>query len=110
KSLPDLVRELNSGAARAVIVDLGATPERMLGLLDPIISRFADTRFVVMASQPRQELLLEAMQVGARHFVAKESSGTALASVLHKIIPNGTLRRGGHGFVATIPSASGRVG
>jgi pilus assembly protein CpaE len=110
KSLPDLVRELNAGPAPAVIVDLGTTPERMLGLLDPIISRFADTRFVVMASKPRQELLLEAMQVGARHFVAKESIGSDLAGVLHKIIPNGTLRRGGHGFVATILSASGGVG
>ena len=110
KSLPDLVRELNAGPAPAVIVDLGAQPERMLALLDPIISRFAETRFVVMASRPRQELLLEAMQVGARHVVAKESIGSDLAAVLHRIIPNGAMRRGGHGFIATILSASGGVG
>jgi pilus assembly protein CpaE len=112
KSLPDLVRELNSGPAPAVLVDLGQQPERTLALLDPIISRFADTRFVVMAANPSQSLLLEAMQVGARHFVAREAITADLANVLRRIIPNGAVRggRGGHGFVATILSASGGVG
>jgi pilus assembly protein CpaE len=85
----------------------------MLGLLDPVISRFTDTRFVVMASHPRQELLLEAMQIGARHFIARESlvaDPQQLGAVLHKIIPNGTSRRAGHGLVCTILSASGGVG
>src|SRR4051794_8994806 len=67
RSLPDLVRELNNtlggGAPTAVLVDIdnaqAGGPERMLGLLDPVISRFAETRFVVMASKPRQDLLLE---------------------------------------------------
>jgi pilus assembly protein CpaE len=113
-SLPDLVRELNASGAPAVLVDIDNSgaggPERMLALLDPIISRFAETRFVVMASKPRQELLLEAMQVGARHFVAKEAIASDLVGVLNRLIPNGGLRRGGHGFITTILSASGGVG
>src|SRR5207302_1500979 len=89
RSLPELVRELSNGPAPAVLVDIdnpgAGGPERMLALLDPIISRFADSRFVVMATKPRQELLLEAMQVGARHFVAKESISSDLVGVLNRI-------------------------
>jgi pilus assembly protein CpaE len=93
-------------------VDLGEQPERMLSLLDPIISRFGDTRFVVVTDKPRPELLLEAMQVGVRHCVVKASISADLAGVLHRLIPNGTARggRGGHGFVTTVLSASGGVG
>jgi pilus assembly protein CpaE len=114
RSLHDLVRELNNGAPAAVLVDIdnaqAGGPERMLGLLDPVISRFAETRFVVLASKPRQDLLLEAMQVGARHFVAKESISADLVGILNRIIPSAGMRRGGHGFIAAVLSASGGTG
>jgi len=109
-SLQELITRLGTSRAPAAVVDIDPNPERMLSLLDPVISRFPDTRFVVMSGQPRQELLLQAMQIGARHFVAKASMSVDLVGVLQRVVPNGVARRARLGFLASVLSSSGGCG
>jgi pilus assembly protein CpaE len=110
RTLPELIRHMNGSPPPVVLVDVDPQPERTLALLDPIISRFSDTRFVVLGASPRPELLIEAMQVGARHFLAKESISTDLVSVLNRIVPSSALRKGSNGAIISVLSASGGTG
>lgn len=94
----------------AVLVDVDQDSERMLQELEPVVSRNPGTRFVLIADSPSQNLLLEAMEIGARNVVAKGAIPATLSSVLHRVLPNGTGRRGGRGCVISVMSASGGCG
>src|SRR5204863_5213027 len=111
RSMQELVGQLRQGGAvRAVVVDIEPSPEKTLAMLDPVISRFSETRFVILARAPGQQLLLEAMQIGARHVVAAEALARDLPPVLRRIAVNGSARRGSRGVVVSILSASGGTG
>lgn len=108
RDLTDLVDHLNRSPVPAVLVDIDAQPQRMLSSLDPIVRKFSDTRFVVLSGSQQSDLLFEAMQAGARHFMVKNSIGADLSGVLHRLCPNGaTSRQGG---LITVLSASGGCG
>src|ERR1051326_3858422 len=52
RTLQELVTQLRLVPAPVAVVDLdlgGASPERMLSMLDPVISHFGQTRFVAVA-------------------------------------------------------------
>lgn len=110
RSLPELLRALKTGAPTVALVDVDPEPERTLALLEPVISKFGETRFVALGQQPRQELLLEAMQVGARHFLGKEAIASDLIGVLNRILPAGAGKKSGTGCVVTVLQASGGAG
>jgi pilus assembly protein CpaE len=110
RDLPQLVARLEGAPAPAVLVDIDPEPTRMLSELDPIISRFADTRFVVLSAAQRSDFILEAMQIGVRHYLIKQSIGKDLNSVLRRLIPNGTARPGKEGILITMLSAGGGCG
>ena len=107
--LHELELRLDRQAAPAVLVDIDPHPHGMLSTLAPIIERFDRTRFVVLASDLRNELLIEAMQAGARHFLAKQTISVDLQRVLGKLIPNGH-SAGEDGFALAVLSASGGCG
>src|ERR1043165_5413385 len=73
RTIPELASRLRQSPARIAVVDLDPAPEKTLAGLDPVIARFAETRFVVVSNAPAEKLLLEAMHIGARHVVAKEA-------------------------------------
>jgi pilus assembly protein CpaE len=111
RDIPDLVSLLEKDAAPAVLVDIDREPKRILKEMDPIISRFAGTRFVVLSRDMRSDLVIEAMQAGARHFVLKESIAAELTSVLDRLVAlNGTSKHNGRGIAITVLSASGGAG
>src|ERR1043165_3432916 len=118
RTLQELVTQLRLVPAPVAVVDLdlgGASPERMLSMLDPVISHFGQTRFVAVARNAAAPgLLTDAMHVGARHLVAKTAIGSELASILKRMAGNGSLKSGlglgGRGMVVAVLSAGGGCG
>jgi pilus assembly protein CpaE len=89
RDLKGLLARMERSAGSAVIVDVDPEPARMLSDLEPIVARYPDTRFIVMSEEVRQDWLLQAMQVGARHYLLKDSVAAELGGVLDRILPNG---------------------
>jgi pilus assembly protein CpaE len=110
RTLPELLKAMKAAPPAVALVDVDPEPEKALALLEPVISRFNDTRFIVLGQHPKQEHLLEAMQVGARHFLAKESVAGDLIGVLNRILPATNARRQGTGCIISVLQASGGVG
>ena len=108
--LPDLVSRLEKSHPAAALVDIDPEPTRIFEDLAPIVARFAETRFVVLSSTLRNELVLEAMQIGARHFLVKRSIGVELFSVLQRLVPSRFMGAPGRGVVTTLLSAGGGCG
>ena len=106
--LQGLVSRLERGPSPAVIIDLDSLPASGLNALEPIVKRFPDTRFVVVATELRPQMLLDAMQVGARHFLLKKAIVSDLNPALHKLCPtNGQYHCGN---MITVLSAGGGCG
>jgi Flp pilus assembly CpaE family ATPase len=95
----------------AGIIDIDREPKRILKEVDPVISRFSSTRFIVISRDMRSDLVLDAMQAGARHFVLKGSILAELTGVLDRLVAlNGSSKHIGHGTAITVLSASGGAG
>jgi len=112
RGLDELVITLERGVVPAVVVDIDPKPTQMLSDLDQIIGRHPATRFVVVSSS-QGDLLVQAMQVGVRHFLLKDRIEADLRSVLQRLIPANAGTRNGHhlqGSVVTVLSAGGGCG
>lgn len=109
RDLDELALELESAPASAAVVDLDPQPEQMLSELDSIIARFPDVRFVVVCETLRNELLLRAMQAGARQFLTKDNVADQIRDVIDRIVPNG-YGRAVSGSIVTVLSAGGGCG
>lgn len=110
RGIPQLVLRLESGRSAAVLVDIDQQPGRILADLESVISRFPDSRFVVLSKERGDSLMIEAMQVGARHFLVKQSIREDLADVLHRLVPSGPLKRKTESPLITVLSAGGGCG
>ncbi|MDB5357550.1 MAG: cpaE [Phycisphaerales bacterium] len=108
RNVSDLATRLEKSATPAVLVDIDAQPKLTLAAIEPLARRFSDTRFVVLSGTLQSDLLLEAMQVGARHFMVKDAIPGDLAGVLQRLCPSeGRSRQGG---AVTVLSAGGGCG
>ncbi|MDH3585230.1 MAG: hypothetical protein OER86_13545 [Phycisphaerae bacterium] len=110
EDLGALGQDLEQSVQPAALVDIDPDPTGTLARLEPLITRFADTRFVVLCNDSNRELLLEAMHAGARHLVLKEGLSSELAGVVRKVLGNGHTGSGSIGSVVTVLSAGGGVG
>lgn len=93
----------------AAIVDIDSHPENMLNELEAISHRLPNTRFIVIASELKSDLLLKAMQAGARHFVVKSRMNEELPGAIDRL----AIRVGAHhgrGSVITVLSVGGGCG
>ena len=109
-SLAGLVIQIEETSAVAVVVDIDPDPSGILRELDRIVGRFSDVVFIVLATQRDSDLILEAMQVGVRHFLAKDSVASDLAGVLKRLVPDSQAPAHGQGALVTVLSASGGCG
>lgn len=111
RDLQQLAQRLESSSASAALVDIDARPRAMLAELEPVVRRFPETRFIVLSSSLDNELVLEAMQVGARHFMVKQSIAATLVPVLQRLLAGTPGQRQEHyGQTVTVLSASGGSG
>ena len=108
--LKQLVTLLERRSSMGVLVDIDPHPQRVLAELDRIIQRFSEARFIVLSHTQDNHLLMEAMQIGARHFVAIKDVPSTLRSVLDRLLQDLAGTRDGHGEVITVLSAAGGCG
>jgi len=104
---------LSNGAAtdaQAVVVDIDPEPVRALYELSKVITAHPQVRFVVVSSQFNENLVLEAMQVGARHFLRKQSIAAELYGVLERLVCSAVKTRAVSGEVISVFSCSGGCG
>ncbi len=108
RDLNELSAELDQREAVAVLVDLDSGP--VIAELQPLIDQFLSTRFIVIASEQREDLVLEAMHAGARDFLVKSSISSTLPTILDRLSRLATSDTLGDRPLITILSAGGGCG
>ncbi|MBN2270325.1 MAG: AAA family ATPase [Sedimentisphaerales bacterium] len=93
----------------AVIVDIDSYQNGVLRELSLIMAMHPDTRVVVISSKFNEQLVLEAMQAGARHFLRKHSITAELDGVLERLLFEAK-REVKLGDIITVFSTSGGCG
>jgi pilus assembly protein CpaE len=109
QDLRELERRLSERSRPVALVDAGTQPLAVLAKLEPLARRFGDTRFVVICREFQTEVLLEAMQVGARHCMVRSALEVELPAVLRRLLQDAAPARGA-GRLVTVLSASGGCG
>jgi pilus assembly protein CpaE len=115
RDLATLGRELGERPrTRLVLVDVDPEPLAMLAGLESIMRRHGQPRYLVICSELDNQLVLEAMQIGARHCLVKATLQSDLVPVLRRLL-EGIDAGGGHaprasGQVITVMTASGGAG
>jgi pilus assembly protein CpaE len=107
-SFQDLIVVLEREPVAVALVDIDPDPERTLEVLEQAIVRFPQTRFVTMADEMRNELVLTAMKAGARYFLVKRNISPELVDVMHRLV-SGDVKTS-RGIVVTVLSAGGGCG
>jgi pilus assembly protein CpaE len=118
---PDLcnaVMELRTRLSKAVsgdgykvaIVDVDADPEHILFELSKVIPTYPHTRFIVVSQDFNEKLVLHAMQIGARHFLRKNSIPDELGKVLERLLVQGAQGPEQLGSILSVFSCSGGCG
>jgi pilus assembly protein CpaE len=109
RTVPELVARLEDRPAPAVLVDIDPQPRRALKELERVIGDFPQTRFIVLAKELESELVIAAMQAGARHYLLKGSLEKDLEQVLERLVSfNGA--GDSQGALVTVLSAGGGSG
>lgn len=109
-TLQELAARIEPYPPTAVLVDIDHEPVQMLSELEALVARFSKTRFIVLASDRRDDLILEAMQIGARHFLLKTSIAADLKNVLDRLTKRGSAAPGEDGILITVLSGGGGCG
>lgn len=94
----------------AVVVDIDPDPSQVLYDLGVILSARPEIRVVVICSSFTKELILQAMQVGARHFLQKKTAASELLKVLEQLTPDDEKKRDRIGSIISVFSAGGGCG
>ena len=96
---------------RVAMIDVDPQPMSFLAGLEPAIRRHGSVRFVVICSEFENQVVLEAMQIGARNCLLKSSLSADLLPVLRRLIDDseGSGARA-EGRVVTVMTASGGSG
>lgn len=81
----ELRNYLDHKTTGAVVVDIDPDPPRLLNDLSAVVTAHPETRFVVVSSRLDEDLVLEAMHVGARDFLRKRSIPSKLQAVLERL-------------------------
>ncbi|MHC4952086.1 MAG: AAA family ATPase [Planctomycetota bacterium] len=100
---------LDNSGITAGIVDIDPNPTEMLGELEAMTSANPRLCTVVVSETITQDLILSAMQAGARHFLQKGSVHNELSGVMGRLLTHNGVKRK-TGSVLTVFSASGGCG
>jgi len=107
--LAALAHQLNTGPARVVLLDAESVSLQGLSEAQGIISRYYDSRFLVLSEDPDADMLKTAMEVGVRYCVTKSEMGEELPGILDRLRHNGTAANWG-GIVSSVLSGGGGCG
>jgi len=106
----ELAQRLENRQAAVALIDADPQPLTMLTAIEPLVRKYPQTRFVVLSRNPNGELLEEAMQIGARRCVHKDSLVADLPPVLRRLVQDIGVGAGESGSIITVLSASGGCG
>ncbi len=109
-TLDELTAHLRQSPMAAAIVDIDPNRSEGLARLTPIVSQYPDTRFIVLSNIVDNKLMLQAMEVGARHFLSTESIASDLLDVLQRLVMDGAARNVERRNIVPVLSASGGCG
>jgi len=110
QEVSELRSYLSDLPAQIVVVDIDPDSSRILYDVGTIVTGYPETHVVVVSSRFDQELLLEAMQAGARHFLRKEFIAPELDEVLERLICTKAERKASLGSIISVFSTSGGCG
>lgn len=110
RDLGALTAWLEAHPTQVALVDLDPRPMEILLELEPLVRRFPATRFVVLCSEFRNDVVLEAMQIGARHCLVKRTLAADLPTVLNRLTRDVAIQGSGQGRLVTVLSAKGGCG
>jgi pilus assembly protein CpaE len=110
RTLDSLSAALERGLAPLVLVDIDADPLGMLERLDPIVNHCLHTKFVVLARELENDVVLQAMQVGIRYVQLKERIAIELPSVIQRVLSSVPVEGRRRGSAITVLSAGGGAG
>lgn len=110
QDVSELMKHLANALFKAVMIDIDPDPSRLLQDVATITAMYPEMRVVVASSGSNNELILQAMQSGARYFLSKESITSELNKVLKQIVLNGTKNEVKSGSIVSVISASGGCG
>jgi len=82
----ELRHYLSNKKVQAAIIDIDPDPSRVLFELRGILAAYPETYVVVLCSSFTKELVLQAMQAGARHFLEKKTIASDLSKELQSLI------------------------
>ena len=108
--LSDLSTQLSDRRSSILIVDIDKEPSETLMNLHLITNKYPEKRIAVISSTLTQDLILQSMHSGARHFLLKENLSSEIVPVLKQLLPHIEKAAGKAGSIITIFSASGGCG
>lgn len=108
--LGDLATRLEARPTPVALIDIDSDPMGMLARVEPLVTRFPQTRFVVVCRDMKSEIVLEAMQIGARHCLVKQTIADDLPGVLRRLMTDTSTTSAATGRIVTVLSASGGCG
>jgi len=109
-TLSELIGCLDRKSAAGVVVDVDPRPADTLAQLAPVVARFPEPCFVLVSEHRDENILLEAMAIGARHFMLKESMEDNLARVFRRLLARALADGTPSGQVITVLSSGGGCG
>lgn len=109
KEVAELRAHLSRAATDAVVVDIDSYSNGVLRELSLIVATHPNIRVVVVSRNFSEQLALEAMQAGARHFLRKSSIAAELDGVLKRLLRE-TVQDVRLGEIISVFSTSGGCG
>ncbi len=92
------------------LVDIDSDAEGLLGVVERLSRQHPLTRFVLICRSLDTDLVLQAMQAGARHCVAKSTIESDLSRVVSRFLNEARPGPEARGALVTVLSASGGCG
>ncbi len=99
---------LECGSIPIVLVDIDSNPGQMLEELEPIVNRYLHSRFIVLARELENDVMMQAMQAGIRHIQLKDRISDELMGVLDRLVAIAPAKQTGSAI--TVLSAGGGAG
>lgn len=111
RDVPELRSYLLKKKVHAAVVDIDPDPPRILRELSTVLAAYPDMYFAVVCSHFTREMVLLAMQAGARHFLEKKNLASELAKELQLLVHESKKKEDGPGsLVVSVFSAGGGCG
>ncbi len=92
------------------LIDLSGGSQEALGRFEPLIRRTRQTAFVFVCDELGMDLVLKAMQIGARHCLMRAAIGAELPALLARLREDVRATSSGVGQAITILGAGGGCG